>query len=110
MKSEKPDSVTALNTGYKQEFQPVKNIRLPMEIKNHREETIASIWHSESEGTYFCYVNGKEVAASGDFSECLSLAFCWLYQEMQNYRKVAEKHGRLTEALRESLSTPWNKL
>jgi cysteinyl-tRNA synthetase len=99
-------------TGYNPQIEPLKNLKLPIELKNHRGDIIASIWFADYNKKYNWSVEGITNHSSGyhEFTECLETCFGKLYQEMQEYRKESEKHDRLVDALKESLSTPFNKL
>jgi hypothetical protein len=102
-------NITRLDTGYDPKIEPLKELKLPIELRNHRGETIASIFYSQEFG-YGAHVNDHSLTWYRDFTECLRAAFTCLYTQMQDYRKIAEKHDRLADALRETLKTPFNNL
>jgi hypothetical protein len=91
---------------------------LPIELKNHKGENIASIYYSDHFKGYIGSVNGHNIEDSylgyprgyNSLSDCVKATFAFLYTRMQDYRKEAEEYQELKEALRTALSTPFNKL
>lgn len=108
--------VKRINPEYNPKVEVLKSIKLPIELKNSKGETIASIQYWEGSeyvrSGYHGFVNGHHVYEYGhaELTDCIEATFAYLYTQMNDFRKVAEKHERLVGALKESLSTPWNKL
>lgn len=106
-------SIHELKTGYAPKTEPIKDLQLPVELKNPQGTVLASISRHERDGRYHWFINGINNPGDygyEDFTDCLQDCFGQLYQTMQEYRKETEKYGRLRAALTETLKTPFNKL
>ena len=90
--------------------QPIKSIKFPIVLKNQQSNKTL-LYINFVDGIYKSYVLDKEICRyEDDFTICLERTIGYLYQEMIDAKKVNEKHYRLVDALKESLSTPFNKL
>lgn len=94
-----------INKHFNPKVEPVEGIKLPIELHNNNGDLLASISYDERRGGYCARVNNYTIDNFGycyeELTDCLTNCFAYLYQEMQEHRKVAEKHWELTKLLRE---------
>lgn len=103
--------VIEIKTGYAPKVEPLKDLKLPIELRNGRGDVIATIFYLDYDKCYHWSVNNKSSSYGfSEFSDCLESAFAYLYTEMQEFRKEAEEYRVLKGALRTALKTPWNNL
>lgn len=100
------NNIIELPTKYSPVSEPIEGLKLPIQLKNHRGDVLAYIdyWHWDKK--YHWNVEGVHQNYNRSFDtfiECFEDCFGALYQQMQEYRKVSEKHASLVEALKESL-------
>lgn len=98
--------VVELNTGYTPKVEPLQGLKLPIELKNHKGEVLASIFFLDYNKKYYWQVNGIDRGYHVEFDsfeECLVDCFGSLYQTMQNYQKESEAYDRLRSTLAESM-------
>lgn len=108
------DNVKKLETGYAPKTEPIEGLKLPIELKNREGKVLAYIDYWKHDNKYHWRVEGIDNyyrdRGHSTFMECFEECFGEIYQKMQDLRKENEKHNRLISALKESLSTPFNKL
>ena len=97
--------VINLNTGYNPQTAEQSELKLPIELRNHEGKVIAGVYKHWKHQGYFVVVNDTTFGDDYPYSltEALEKAFSTMYQAMQDYRKIAEKHHRLVAALKECM-------
>lgn len=97
-----------LKTGYNPAILDASGIQLPMVLKNHKGEQLATICYAFGrKDKYEGFVNGHKIDCYGfpfdSVTECIEGVFGYLYQQMQDYRKEAEEYNEVRRALKKAL-------